>query len=85
MVGSNEQSVTYPEFFQGPTGNLVFIYRDGGSGNGNHIFNTYDTGTRAWRRLLGTPLTDGAGTAQRLPGRPGAGPRRLLSPGLGLA
>ena len=26
-----------------------------------------------------------AGTAQRLPGRPGAGPRRLLSPGLGLA
>ena len=74
MVGSNEQSVTYPEFFQGPTGNLVFIYRDGGSGNGNHIFNTYDTGTRAWRRLLGTPLTDGQGQRNAYPVGPVLGP-----------
>ena len=74
MVGSNEQSVTYPEFFQGPTGNLVFIYRDGGSGNGNHIFNTYDTGTRAWRRLLGTPLTDGQGQRNAYPLGPVLGP-----------
>src|SRR5262249_24476354 len=51
MVGTNETSCTYPQFFQGPTGNLVFAYRDGMSGNGNYIFNTYDLPTRTWSRL----------------------------------
>jgi hypothetical protein len=74
MVGSNEQSVTYPEFFAGPDGNLVFIYRDGGSGNGNHIFNTYDAAARAWRRLLSTPLTDGQGQRNAYPVGPVLGP-----------
>src|SRR5213078_2177994 len=32
MVGTNESSCTYPQFFQGPSGGLVFAYRDGGSG-----------------------------------------------------
>jgi hypothetical protein len=74
MVGSNEASVTYPEFFRGPGDGLVFIYRDGGSGNGNHIFNGYDADTGAWSRLLDTPLTDGQGQRNAYPVGPIAGP-----------
>jgi putative BNR repeat neuraminidase len=61
MVGTNEQRVTYPSFFRGLNGELIFTYRDGGSGNGNQIFDAYDLKTKAWRRLLDTPLTDGEG------------------------
>lgn len=72
MVGTNESSVTYPEFFSGPSNTLVFIYRDGGSGNGNHVFNSYSGGT--WSRLLGTPLTDGEGARNAYPVGPIQGP-----------
>jgi hypothetical protein len=72
MVGTNEQSVTYPEFFTGPSQSLVFIYRDGGSGNGNHVFNRFASGT--WTRLLGTPLTDGQGARNAYPVGPIQGP-----------
>jgi hypothetical protein len=74
MVGSNEQSCTYPEFFRGPGGALVFAYRDGGSGNGNHIFNLYDTELGTWRRLLDTPLTHGQGLRNAYPVGPIQGP-----------
>jgi hypothetical protein len=72
MLGTNEQSVTYPEFFAGPSNSLIFIYRDGGSGNGNHIFNRFASGT--WTRLLGTPLTDGQGARNAYPVGPIQGP-----------
>ncbi len=75
MVGSNEQSCTYPEFFEGPSGNLVFAYRDGGSGNGDHIFNSYDVNTKQWKRLLDTPLTDGEGQRNAYPVGPIQGPQ----------
>lgn len=74
MVGSNESNATYPEFFTGPAGNLIFAYRDGGSGNGNHIFNAYSAETRAWSRLLDTPLTDGQGQYNAYPVGPIQGP-----------
>ena len=61
MTGENEKRCTYPIFFTGPDGELVFMYRDGSSGNGNQIFNVYDEAKRAWRRLLDKPLTDGEG------------------------
>jgi hypothetical protein len=61
MVGSEEQRTTYPEFFHGPKGEFLFTYRDGGSGNGNQIYNLYDTKTKTWSRLLDKPLTDGEG------------------------
>lgn len=48
MVGSKEQSVTYPEFYKLPDGNLIFLYRDGKSGNGNLVINYYDTKTKTW-------------------------------------
>lgn len=60
MVDADEAQVTYPIFFDGPSGDLVFEYRSGGSGNGNTIFNTYSTGTRAWTRTLNTALLDGS-------------------------
>jgi len=74
MVGSNETSATYPEFFSGPEGNLIFAYRDGGSGDGNHIFNAYDAEAGAWRRLLDTPLTDGQNLYNAYPVGPIQGP-----------
>ena len=61
MVGPNERRCTYPRFFRGPSDELIFTYRDGGSGNGNQIYNTYEPATKAWRRLLDGPLTDGQG------------------------
>jgi BNR repeat-containing family member len=74
MVGSNEQMCTYPLFFKDTSGNLVFNYRDGSSGSGNHIFNIYDAGTKAWRRLLNAPFTDGQGARNAYPVGPVLGP-----------
>jgi hypothetical protein len=74
MIGANEASCTYPQFFQGPTGGLVFAYRDGSSGNGNYIFNTYDVANRAWSRLINTPLLDGQGLYSAYPVGPILGP-----------
>ena len=85
MVGSNEAQTTYPQFFLAPTGELIFMYRDGSSGSGNHIFNKYSTSTSKWSRLLGSPLTDGEGAIQRLSRWAGAGTGRTVSPRLGLA
>ncbi|MBN1124340.1 MAG: BNR repeat-containing protein [Sedimentisphaerales bacterium] len=61
MVGTEEKRCTYPQFIKGARGEMIFRYRDGGSGNGNEIFNVYDESTRTWRRLLDKPLTDGRG------------------------
>ena len=62
MTGSDETSCTYPIFLEGPDGELVFRYRDGRSGAGRDLYNTYDPATRTWRRLMDTPLLD-AGSA----------------------
>nr|MBI1229158.1 hypothetical protein [Cytophagales bacterium] len=61
MVGSNESRCTYPNFMTTKEGDLIFHYRDGGSGNGNEIYNLYNTDTQEWERLLGSSLTDGQG------------------------
>ena len=61
MVGPNEERTTYPVFFRGPKNEFLFTYRDGSSGNGNQIINTYDSKTKIWKRLLDHPLTDGEG------------------------
>lgn len=59
MTGSNETRCTYPRFVKTKEGELLFHYRDGGSGNGNEIYNIYSCETGEWSRLLDTPLTDG--------------------------
>ncbi|WP_033919545.1 BNR repeat-containing protein [Sphingomonas sp. 37zxx] len=56
-----EARMTYPIFLHDGTGRLVFKYRDGGSGNGNEIYNVYDAAAQRWTPLLQTPLTDGEG------------------------
>jgi hypothetical protein len=61
MTGELEKRTTYPKFSFGPKNELIFTYRDGGSGNGNQIFNVYDSATRTWSRLMDKPLTDGEG------------------------
>lgn len=61
MTGSEEKRVTYPAFMKSPSGDLIFHYRTGGSGNGSEIYNIYDVENKNWRRLLDQPLTDGRG------------------------
>lgn len=56
-----ERRMTYPLFLRTREGRLVLKYRDGGSGNGNEIYNIYDEGTGRWAPLLATPLADGEG------------------------
>lgn len=60
MVGRGEDKVTYPEFHRLPGGDLLFLYRDGGSGNGNLVMNRFDVASGQWRRLHDR-LIDGEG------------------------
>jgi len=60
MTGQNENKVTYPEFYNLPDGGLLFLYRDGGSGNGNTMLNHYDVKTQKWS-IVQHPLIDGQG------------------------
>ena len=61
MVGTEEKRCTYPHFLISKEGELLFHYRDGGSGNGNEIYNIYSCETKKWSRMLDVPLTDGQG------------------------
>lgn len=61
MVGTEEKRTTYPHFMLTKEGELLYHYRDGGSGNGNEIYNIYNCENKSWKRLLDTPLTDGQG------------------------
>ncbi len=50
MVGVDEGDVTYPEFYRLPSGDLLFVYRSGSSGDGNMVMNYYDSATQQWSR-----------------------------------
>ena len=56
-----EQRMTYPIFMLNKSGELLVKYRDGGSGNGNEIYNIYDTKTNSWSRLHANQFLDGQG------------------------
>jgi hypothetical protein len=60
MTGSKESKLSYPEFYKLPGGDLLFFYRDGGSGNGNLMINRYSVTTKSWVRLQNN-LIDGEG------------------------
>ncbi|WP_237073764.1 BNR repeat-containing protein [Mucilaginibacter mali] len=60
MTGDHEQKVSYPEFYKQANGDLLFFYRDGASGNGNLLVDTYHTKTQKWERLQDN-LIDGEG------------------------
>ena len=57
---AGESSVTYPQFYALPSGDLLFAYRDGGSGRGNLVLNRYDLRSQQWQRLHSSVL-DGEG------------------------
>lgn len=51
MVADKEDRVTYPEFYNLRGGNLLFLYRDGGSGKGNLVLNRYEVKRGEWSRV----------------------------------
>jgi len=51
MTGHLENSVSYPEFYAAPNHTLYFLYRDGSSGNGNLVMNTYNLKQKKWIQL----------------------------------
>lgn len=51
MTGLKEQRVTYPEFYNLPSGDLLFLYRDGSSGDGSMVLNRYNLKTKSWNQL----------------------------------
>ena len=61
MTGIEEDMVTYPDFIEGPGGELIFHYRYGRSGSGYEVFNMWVDESKRWIRMLDKPLTDGRG------------------------
>jgi hypothetical protein len=47
MTGQ-EAVVTYPKYLTLPDGDLLFLFREGGSGSGDWYLNRYDTATSEW-------------------------------------
>jgi hypothetical protein len=74
MTGERETRATYPVFFKDAAGELIFRYRDGGSGNGSDLYNRYDRATRTWRRVVDTPLLEGEGDRNAYALEPTLGP-----------
>ncbi|MEO7495089.1 MAG: BNR-4 repeat-containing protein [Massilia sp.] len=60
MIGKQENKVTYPQFIRLPDGDLLFQYRDGGSGNGQLVMNRYNVKSGQWQRVHDN-LIDGGG------------------------
>lgn len=60
MLSVKENKVSYPEFYNLSNGDVLFLYRDGGSGNGNLMLNRYDLRNKAWVRVQDN-MIDGQG------------------------
>ncbi len=60
MTGYGEHKVTYPEFYKLPNGDLLFLYRNGSSGNGDLVLNRYNLKKKVWTRIQDV-LLDGEG------------------------
>ncbi|MCF0234282.1 MAG: BNR-4 repeat-containing protein, partial [Thermoguttaceae bacterium] len=74
MTGAREKRATYPRFFFDKEGRLIFNYRDGGSGNGDDLWNVYDEVTKTWAPLIEKPLFDGEGARNAYATGPRRGP-----------
>jgi hypothetical protein len=71
---AREDSVTYPLFFTGNGGTLLFSYREGTSGDGSTYYDKYDPASQAWSSLLASPLTSGGGLRSGYEEGPKLGP-----------
>lgn len=60
MTGSDENKITYPQFYNLKNGNLLFLYRSGESGNGKLVSKLFDIRTQQWQDLHKN-LIDGEG------------------------
>ncbi|EHQ25915.1 hypothetical protein Mucpa_1761 [Mucilaginibacter paludis DSM 18603] len=60
MTGKKEGKVSYPEFYKLPDGDLLFLYRDGASGNGNLMLNRYSVKQKSWVQVQ-DGMIDGEG------------------------
>ncbi len=58
---NRERRVTYPRFLRTTTGELLFTYRDGISGDGDYIMLSWDDDSRRYRCLSDGPLVGGSG------------------------
>ena len=56
MTGT-ENTVTYPQFLKLPAGDLLFIFREGASGNGDTYINRYSIATKTWANVHGSAST----------------------------
>ena len=46
-----ENTVTYPQFYNLPGGDLLYSFREGSSGNGDSYLNRFDNATRTWSNV----------------------------------
>lgn len=60
MDGVLEKTITYPEFYALPKGDLLFLYRDGFSGNGSVVLKRYLLKEKRWTTIHQN-LIDGEG------------------------
>ncbi|RYD29625.1 MAG: hypothetical protein EOP87_18000 [Verrucomicrobiaceae bacterium] len=52
-----ESTVTYPQFLKLPGGDLLFVFREVASGNGDTYVNRYTIATRKWANVHGSSTT----------------------------
>lgn len=57
IIGQNEDRVTYPEFYLQPSGDLLFLHRQGTSANGDLVVDRYLTKEKRWERVQDNLIT----------------------------
>lgn len=50
-ITGRENTVTYPQFYNLPNGDLLYSFREGSSGNGDMYLNRFDNATRTWSNV----------------------------------
>ena len=50
-ITGRENTVTYPQFYHLPNGDVLYSFREGSSGNGDNYLNRFDNATRTWSNV----------------------------------
>jgi hypothetical protein len=56
MTGKEKTRITYPEFYNLPNGDLLYVARRGVSGNGDMLINRYSIADKKWSHVLDTMI-----------------------------